>query len=69
MIVHHINVALFAPSLLMRKNSHTQKQKIQKNNARTSINTNYFAEAENGTLLLFVNVTQEEYDSSSKQVK
>jgi hypothetical protein len=31
--------------------------------------THPFAEAENKTLLLFVNVKQEKYDSSSKQVK
>jgi hypothetical protein len=31
--------------------------------------THPYAEAENKTLLLFVNVKQEKYDSSSKQVK
>jgi hypothetical protein len=31
--------------------------------------THSFAEAENKTLLLFVNVKQEKYESSSKQVK
>jgi hypothetical protein len=49
------------------KNSHTQKQKIPKNNTRRI--THPFAEAENKTFLLFVNVKQEKYDSFSKQVK
>jgi hypothetical protein len=50
---------------------HTKKQKIPKIThveASTQI-TQPFAEAENQTLLLFVNVKQEKYDSSSKQVK
>jgi hypothetical protein len=46
-------------------------KKIPKNIALRNINTNYssFGEAENKTLLLFVSVKQENYDSSLKQVK
>jgi hypothetical protein len=71
MILHHINVAIFAPSLLKRRANIRRSRKyrrIMHVKASTQI-TQPLAEAENKTLLLFVNVKQEKYDSSSKQVK
>jgi hypothetical protein len=73
MIVHNINVALSATSRLMRKQKKLQPRsrkylKIMHVDASTQI-TQPFAEAENKTLLLFVNIKQEKYDSSSNFVK
>jgi tRNA(Leu) C34 or U34 (ribose-2'-O)-methylase TrmL len=69
----YINVTLSAPLLFNEKikkfaNRSRKYWKILHVEASTQI-THSFAEAENKTFLLFVNVKQEKYDSSSKQVK
>jgi hypothetical protein len=66
MIVHHINVALSVPSLLKSTYRSRKYRKIMHVEVSTQI-THPFAEAEDKTLLLFVNVKQEKYDSSQSQ--
>jgi hypothetical protein len=70
MIVYHINVAISAPSLLIKILTHRSRkyQKIMHMEASTQISLP-FAEAENKTLLLFLNVKQEKYDLLPKKVK
>jgi hypothetical protein len=70
-LLSFINKNLLTHLLLEKKIAHTETEnnrKIMHEEASTQT-TDPFSKALNKTFLLFGNVKQEEYDSSSKQVK